>query len=224
MENIVTHLAIIPDGNRRWAKLHDIKLVDAYIFSCDQIFSYCEEILNKIDSLNELSLFFVSNENLKVRTRYDLNSLFIAGNYFIEKYVSRINDYNIELKWIGINHNSPDEVNSDVYKEFLDNIYSCPKINNPSKTLNILIGYDVLKDINNIMLKQNTLSIEDLEVKTKVDLIIRTGGYKRLSGFLPLNCVYSEFVFVDKFFPDLLIEDIYNSIEMYKHIQKNFGK
>jgi undecaprenyl pyrophosphate synthase len=224
MDNVINHLAIIPDGNRRWAKINNINLVDAYIYSCDQIFSYCEQILYKIESLTELSLFFVSNENLKVRTRDDLNALFVAGNYFIEKYVSRINDYNIELKWIGIDHNNPDEVNSDYYIDFLKNIKACPKVLNPTKSLNILIGYDVIKDINNAIVGKSSFNPKDLEVKTDVDLIIRTGGYKRLSGFLPLNCVYSEYVFVDKFFPDLNLDDIFQAIDKFKSVTKNFGK
>ena len=91
MTKNLNHLAIIPDGNRRWAKQNNINLADAYVYSCDQIFNICEKILTKIDSLTELSLFFVSNENFKARNRRDLNALFIAGNYFIDKYISLIN-------------------------------------------------------------------------------------------------------------------------------------
>ena len=224
MENTIKHLAIIPDGNRRWAKQNDIKLADAYIYSCDQIFIFLEEILKRIDSLKELSLFFVSNENLKVRTNYDLDSLFVAGNYFLEKYLPRVNDYNIDVRWVGINHINSNEVNSNHFDDFINNVNSCPKVNNTEKILNILIGYDVVKDINNIIMKKNCFSLNDLEVKTNIDLIIRTGGCKRLSGFLPLNCMYSEYVFVEKFFPELLVEDIFSSIDIYKNLRQNFGK
>lgn len=95
---------------------------------------------------------------------------------------------------------------------------------NPIKHLNILIGYDVVKDINRIIQHYKTFSLDKLEVASKIDLIIRTGGNKRLSGFLPLNCQYAEFEFINKYFPEVNLNDITEAINNYSKIKFNFGR
>lgn len=223
--NNINHIAIIPDGNRRWATKNNIKLIDTYISSCDLIFEISSHLFKEIDSLNTLSLFFVSSENLKSRTKYELDSLFSAGNYFIEKYSPLIQNYDIGLKWIGINNHKPEDVNSPEFGNFLINAINCQNsIDQTSRTLNILVGYEVEKDINTALKNSSEFSIKNLEVKSKIDLIIRTGGYKRLSGFLPLNCLYSDFEFTPKLFPEVTTEDIFTSITNYRLVHKNFGK
>ena len=110
MQSSLNHLAIIPDGNRRWAKFNNIELVDAYIYSCDQIFEICSNILNNATTIRDMSLFFVSNENIKGRSREDLNSLFLAGIYFIDKYYLKISDSKIALNWIGTDHHLIEDI------------------------------------------------------------------------------------------------------------------
>src|SRR6185436_12844121 len=77
------HLAIIPDGNRRWSANHGVSLERTYFESCAKMLEVCK-LLETIPRLLEVSLFFVSIENLRSRPRNELDPLFRAGHHFLD--------------------------------------------------------------------------------------------------------------------------------------------
>ena len=111
---------------------------------------------------------------------------------------------------------------------------------NTGITFNIALNYggrdEILKAVKNIseQVKENKLSVEDITEKTisnnlytqgqpDPDLLIRTSGEIRLSNFLPWQLVYSEFLFIEKYWPDFSEEDLENAIKIYQQRNRKFG-
>ena len=88
---------------------------------------------------------------------------------------------------------------------------------NKSMLLTVGIGYDPVKDIENIIKGEK-------RDQTNIDLIFRSGGEKRLSGFFPYHTMHSEFVFVDKYWPEIRLTDICDAIREYNKRDRRFGK
>jgi undecaprenyl diphosphate synthase len=220
--SIIKHLAIIPDGNRRWSKKNNVDLQQTYFYGCEKIFNICALLFDTIETIEEISLFFISLENLKTRPRNELDALFNAGFQFVDLFYSHSQYFEIELRWVGL-ENHDFEVDSSLYKDFINHIKLLEKTRNYHKKVNVLIGYDVCKDIERAIEKDKKFKYNNLEVSKPIDLIIRSGGFRRLSGFLPLICQYSEFEFIDKLFLELEESDITKSIENFYGLVRNFG-
>jgi undecaprenyl pyrophosphate synthase len=215
------HLAIIPDGNRRWSARNNVSLERTYFDSCTKMLEICG-LLQKIDGLQEVSLFFVSSENLRSRPQRELDPLFKAGHHFLDVFYSTAQFYDIELKWIGPRDHDF-EIDSTLFKGFIARIGELKRDVSGNRRANVLVGYDVRKDIEGAIRLGQSFNYEHLDVSRPVDLIIRSGGHRRLSGFLPLMCQYAEFDFVDKLFPDVTLEDVTACIERFSSGERTFG-
>jgi undecaprenyl diphosphate synthase len=103
---------------------------------------------------------------------------------------------------------------------------------NKKMNVNLLINYssiyDIFQSFKKIIENKEEIKVENiiknLLIKNPIDLIIRTGGYSRLSGFPALQSSYSEIYVLNKFWPDFEKEDLINAINWFKSIQRNFGK
>ena len=89
-------------------------------------------------------------------------------------------------------------------------------------SINIAIAYDYNKDILSFSEENNNKNY--IRNQSNIDLVFRSGGEKRLSGFFPTKTIYSELYFIDKFFPDINLDDINNAIIEYKKRNRRFGK
>jgi undecaprenyl diphosphate synthase len=186
------------------------------------MFEVCKRLLDLDDPLEELSLFFVSVDNLRARPRSELDPLFSAGHHFLELFYSSTAFAQVELRWIGL-HEHKFAIDSMLYSGFVSRIRSLRRANAGVRKINVLMGYDVCKDIETAMQKADQFRYEHLSVTRPVDLIIRSGGHRRLSGFLPLMCQYAEFEFIDKLFPDVTAEDITECIRRFGGGHRKFG-
>lgn len=213
----IKHLGIIPDGNRRWAKQHNITNLEAYNL-------FTEHICNIILAVNEtnvdmLTFYVVSKENLK-RNKQDVLDVFQAVNsMLLQKIPPIIDKLQAQIHFIGIDSIDDEDLKNTAKK------LEITTTSNTGITINFLIGYNPLDEINNAIINNGTVSIETLSVPRCVDLLIRTaGGPTRLSNFLPLQCGYASIEMLDDKFLDVNCETITSIIKRYKDIEPKYGK
>lgn len=215
-------IAIIPDGNRRWSAERGVGLEETYLAGAAKMLKMCEWLLDANMGLQELSLFFVSVDNLRYRQQRELDPLFNAGHDFLDKFYAMAAFSSIELRWVGL-HKHEFAIDSLLYGGFVARLSELTPNRPSDRKVNVLFGYDVRRDIDAAMLDQDTFEYENLTVNRPIDLIVRSGGYRRLSGFLPLMSQYAEFEFVDKLFPDVTIDDVSGCIQRFRAIKRKFG-
>lgn len=230
-QNMPKHIAIIMDGNRRWAKnrMLPIKLghkqgaetlkkvvryansigleyITVYAFSTEN-WKRSEEEVTALMSLLETYLEDFSKEadteNIVIRVLGDLTALSSSLQESIQKTIERTKNNTGTVFNIALNYGGRNEIVN--------------AIQNISKE--VLEGKIKLEDINEEVVSNHlyTKSIPD------PDLLIRTSGELRLSGFLPWQSVYSEFIFLDKLWPDFTPEDLSDAIEVFKKRNRKFG-
>jgi undecaprenyl diphosphate synthase len=228
-KSIPTHVAIIPDGNRRWARKNNLPELEGHRVSA-------EKVLPKIiDSLatagvKYFTFWALSTENVKKRSGDELNNLVNLMRFFLKRKVNELHEKNIRIKIIGDATVFPMDV-----QELICHAMEKTK-DNTAMTVVFAINYGGRDEIIRAVRKamegiesrdmtmdefQNLLDTRDMP---DPDLIIRTGGDKRLSGFMLWQSEYAEYEFVDKLFPEFTEEDAANSLAAFAHRERRFGK
>ena len=225
------HIAIIMDGNRRWAKAQGKPASfghKAGAKTLEKIVRYANKI-----GLEYITVYAFSTENWK-RTEEEVKALMMLLQSYLDDYSKRADTENIRVKILGdISALAPGMQKS---------IYNCMERtkDNTGVTFNIALNYggrdELVKAIRNIAqeVKEGKIDIEDISEEmvsnnlyTKgepdPDLLIRTSGELRLSNFLPWQLVYSEFLFIEKNWPDFTEEDLDNAIVEYEKRTRKFG-
>ena len=227
------HIAIIMDGNRRWAKQ---KGLDGSLGHkkgaevLEEVAKYCNKI-----GLEALTVYAFSTENWK-RTKEEVGAILLLLQMYLDKFLKTAYLENIKLRVIGDReHNMPEEIKTKMIK-----MEERTK-NNTGLKFNIAFNYggrdEIVKATKAIAekVKNGEINIEDIDenmisnnLYTKglpdPDLLIRTSGELRTSNFLPWQITYSEFMFLDKYWPDFTTADIDNAIEVYSKRQRRVGK
>lgn len=230
-EELPTHIAIIMDGNRRWARANGKPIALGHKEGAKTL----EKIVrhaNKI-GLKYITVYAFSTENWK-RSKEEVSALMLLLQNYIEDYSKRADSENIRVKFLG-----DTTVFSEKMKKGIANCIERTK-NNTGVTFNIALNYggraEIIKAIKEISedVKNGILDIDDIneEIVSKrlytadepdPDLLIRTSGEIRLSNFLPWQLVYSEFLFVDKNWPDFNEKDLDDAIIEYQKRTRKFG-
>ena len=220
------HIAIILDGNKRWASKNNRSVMEGYNRGLDKIRIIMQANLEK--KIPYLTLFTLSSENL---FRNSINNIFkIILNRF-EKFLHEIIDENkIKIRIIGRRNNLP--------KKIINIINKCEDLTSKNKelTLNLAFNYGFKNEISNVIEKiikskklinpQNLSEINDLFDLGNIpdpDILIRTGGHKRLSNFILYNLSYTEIFFIDTLWPDFSILEYNQIISEYYIIERNYG-
>ena len=230
----IKHIAIIMDGNRRWARSNGLKLVFGHKAGLDnllKIASYAESI-----NVKYMTVYAFSKENWN-RTQEEVSYLMDLfrefGKKILEKSVNELK--NVKIKFFGNSENVDDDLSKLVH-----DIEEMTK-NNTGFNLNICFNYsgrqEIIDAIKNIVKKVNNgeFNINDLNEDNfknylyspetpYPDLIIRTGKEIRLSNFLLWQNGYSELYFTDKLWPDFDINDLNNAILNFNNRKQNNGK
>lgn len=231
-ENMPKHIAIIMDGNRRWAKEKglDGKLGHkAGAEALEKLTYFANDI-----GLEYLTVYAFSTENWK-RTEEEVGALMILLKNYVDKFLKKANNNNIRVRILGdierLDKGLKDSINEIVEKSS----------KNTGLTLNIAFNYGgrtemvrAVKQISN-QVKENKLNIDDITEQTisdnlytcgepDPDLLIRTSGELRLSGFLLWQIAYTEFLFLDKYWPDFSKDDLLDAIQTYQNRKRNLGK
>ena len=224
--NKLNHVAIIMDGNGRWGlkkknsrnygHLKGLKTVETIIKS---------SVSQKIPYL---TLYTFSTENWQ-RPEDEINFLFDLIRKSLKKNLKKIVKQGIKINIIGKKKNLP----KDIIK--IINLIETKTYYNKRIVLNLALNYgskeEIINACRNIFLKRkkeiNTINFAQ-ELYTKnipdPDILIRTGGAKRLSNFLLWQLAYTEIFFVDKLWPDFNDSDFNKIVFDYKKIKRNFGK
>ena len=230
-ENMPKHIAIIMDGNRRWAKAQGKPAGfghKAGAKTLENIVRYANKI-----GLEHITVYAFSTENWK-RAEDEVNGLMMLLQNYLEEYSKRADSENIKIKILG-------DITA-LSQKLQKSIIECMERtkNNTGVTFNIALNYggrdEIIRAVKNIVtdVKNNKLEIENINEEIIAnnlytagqpdpDLLIRTSGELRLSNFLPWQVVYSEFLFIDKNWPDFTEEDLDNAIVEYQKRTRKFG-
>ena len=230
-ENMPTHIAIIMDGNRRWAKAKGLPSAIGHKKGAETL----EKIVrhaNKI-GLKYITVYAFSTENWK-RAEEEVKALMVLFQNYIDKYSKIADSENIKVNFIG---------DFSAFSERLQKgIQDCMNNtkNNTGTVFSIAMNYggrdEIIHAVKQIakQVADGDISVEDISEQTisnnlytknipDPDLLIRTSGEIRTSNFLPWQIVYSEFLFVNKNWPDFNEEDLDNAILEYQKRTRKFG-
>ena len=225
------HIAIIMDGNRRWAKERKINTKlghKAGAETLEKIASYANDI-----GLKYLTVYAFSTENWK-RTKEEIGALMLLLNSYLDKFLNKESLRNIKIRVLGDIESLDNSLKNSIKK-----IVEKSK-NNTGLTLNIAFNYggraELTRAVKNISkgVKDGSLKLEDIDEKLisenlytngepEPDLLIRTGGELRISNFLLWQLAYTEFLFLDKYWPDFNEEDLLNAIDVFEKRNRKFG-
>lgn len=226
------HIAIIMDGNGRWAKEQGKMRVFGHQKGVDAVREVTEAAAEI--GIEYLTLYTFSTENWN-RSSWEVDALMQLLSYTIRSELKTLTDNNIRLNAIGDLHRLP-KYN---YDALMDVMHSTS--GNDRMTLTLCLSYSGRWDILNAMRKiaadvrsgivapeqidesriAKTLSTADMP---DPELLIRTSGELRISNFLLWELAYSELYFTNKYWPDFGKEDLYEAIVNYQSRERRFGK
>lgn len=231
INNVPNHIAIIMDGNRRWAKQRklDVRLGHKKgAETLENIVKYCNKI-----GIKYLTVYAFSTENWK-RSKEEVGALMLLLQNYLEDFAKRADTENIRIKMLG----NREGLSSGILKS-IDNAIERTK-NNTGVTFNVAFNYggrdEIVKSVRKIAedIKQNKIGIDNITedlISNNLytsgipdpDLMIRTSGEIRTSNFLPWQLVYSEFYFTEKLWPDFTEKDLDEAVEEYNRRNRKFG-
>lgn len=230
-EAMPRHIAIILDGNRRWARERGKPASFGHkegAKTLEKIVRYANKI-----GLEYITVYAFSTENWK-RTAEEVKALMLLLQNYLDEYSKRADTENIKVKILG-----DISVLSEGMQKSIKKCMERTK-NNTGVTFNIALNYggrdEIVKAIKQIskQIKEGKITEEDIteqmvsdNLYTKgepdPDLLIRTSGEIRLSNFLPWQLVYSEFLFIDKNWPEFEEKDLDEAIIEYQKRTRKFG-
>lgn len=222
---MIKHLALIMDGNRRWAKKNSMlpwlghqegaKVIE-------EVVDFCLD-----NSIKYLTLYAFSTENLK-RPEPEKKYLFklikdFAQDSFIDISIKK----DMRVRFIGERDFFPVDI-KEVAEKIENYTLHCKTI-----TVNILFCYggqqELVSAINKTIASNSAITYQDFRKNTwlgdcpEPELIIRTGGHKRLSNFMLAHCAYSELYFLDEFWPEIRSSHLQEVLDDYSQVKRNFG-
>jgi undecaprenyl diphosphate synthase len=221
------HIAIIPDGNRRWAKRNRKSVPFAYekgIEHIGDVLKWCRR-----HRIKKLTMWGFSTENF-MRDREEVRNLFTLFNQKLSEGLKEdYKKYGARVRFLGRISELPREVREKMQKAEKDTE------NNGKYELNLLLAYggrNEIVDAINLALKRHLKSVDEKTVSTLLytkdttdpDLVIRTSGEMRTSGFLPWQSAYSEYYFSKKLWPDFDKREFERALAEYARRKRKFGK
>ena len=225
-KNSINHIALILDGNKRWSKKNKLSNREGYKKGFDKIIDIVNYSIKL--NLNTITLFTLSSENYQrqsVSLIYDI--IYENFNRMLEELIKK---NNIKLKIFGNKENLPIKI-KNIFEEF-ENI----KHDNVKLNLNLAFNYGfkeeiikVIKDIN--LNEKNIENLNDDKLSNyfylgKIpdpEILIRTGGYKRLSNFIMYNLTYTELFFTNTLWPEFSIDEFNEILSSYMKIERKYG-
>jgi undecaprenyl diphosphate synthase len=232
LNNLPRHIAVIMDGNGRWAKKYGKPRVFGHKNGVKAVREVTEAAAEL--GIEYLTLYAFSTENWD-RPKLEVNALMRLLVETLRNEISTLNENNIKLEAIGDISKLPGKT----YRTLLDGIENTK--NNTRMTLNLALNYsarwEITKAAENLAndVKQGKLQVEDISEKRfgsylstsgtpDPELLIRTSGEKRISNYLLWQIAYSELYFTDLYWPEFRKENLYEAILDYQNRERRFGK
>ena len=224
------HIAIIMDGNRRWARSNNCSILEAYEKGLETLNKTIENCIKL--KINFLTVFGFSTENWN-RSQKEISYLMKLFDKFLDKAILEAKTKEIKIKFIG---------DLDVFsKQIKDKTSFLSNLTNKKKNLilTIAVNYggqqEILSAVKRYLidrLNDNTKSLKNVKDFEKylfnydlptIDLLIRTGGEKRLSNFMLWHLAYTELLFLKEMWPDFNFNLLDNSINDFTLRKRKFG-
>lgn len=229
---IPNHIAIVLDGNRRWAKQRGLPTLQGHTEGAnnlERIARYCNKL-----GVKYLTVYAFSTENWK-RSKEEVEYLMKLLKKYIDDFATRFKDSNARIKLAGDINGLPKYLQKSII-----NIEEKTK-DNDGLTLNLCINYGGRAEIIDATkviaerYKNGEISLDDIDEEMismnlrtdgapDPDLMIRAGGEQRLSGFLLWQVSYSELYFAKPLWPDFNEEELDKAIAEFNNRKRNFGK
>lgn len=230
--NIPQHVAIIMDGNGRWARQRGLPRVAGHREGIERI----KEIVNAARELGikAVTFFAFSTENWN-RPKKEIDMLMHSLNRFLDKQIDELNKNNVRFKVIGKEKPLPEYILAKIKK-----VQHLTK-DNTGFIMVLALNYgakqeivDAVKKFTDSVLK-GSANIDNLDIEEfsqylytaglpEPDLLIRTSGEMRISNFLLWQLSYAELYFAKKYWPDFKRDDLQKAIQEYQKRERRFGR
>lgn len=229
--NLPVHIAIIMDGNRRWARQRNLDVKTGHkegAKTLENIVRYAKKV-----GIKYITVYAFSTENWK-RSEEEVGALMFLLQAYLDSYAKRADTEGIKVKVLGDISVLPKGMQNTIGK-----LEERTK-DNTDINFNIALNYggrdEIVKAVRKISekVKNGELNVEDINEEIisdnlytsgmpDPDVVVRTSGEMRTSNFLPWQIVYSEFIFVEKNWPEFSEEDLDKVIEIYQKRNRKFG-
>ena len=226
------NIAIIMDGNGRWAKSNKLQITQGHEKGVGVVKDIVEECVTQ--NIDTLTVYAFSSENW-ARPKKEINGIKTLIIKAISDQVPELIDQRVKLNFFGDLEDFGSKIIEKISKAQKDTF-----LTSPSLELNVALGYggrsDIIqtskilakkvqeKEINIKDINEDIFSQLSLVPVDNIDLVIRTGGDKRLSNFLLFQIAYAEIMFIEKLWPDFTKEDFIHCLESFKNVERRFGK
>jgi undecaprenyl diphosphate synthase len=231
-DNIPSHLAIIMDGNGRWAKQQGFLRTFGHVSGSKSLKKIIQECLDL--GVNFLTIYAFSTENWN-RPKLEVDTLMRVLINTLKKELRTLQEGNIKMNAIG----NIDKLPKNAQKQLAEVINKTKE--NTKMTLTVALSYGSREEIVNVVkiisdkVKNNIISIDTIDDSIinehlythnlpDVDLLIRTSGEHRISNFLLWQIAYAELYFTDVLWPDFTKQDLHEAIISYQKRERRFGK
>lgn len=210
------------DGNQRWALINKKNKLEGYLAGLNNLKFIIDKCIEK--KIKNLTVYALSSENIKRASSKIIFNLIRDKHKEFLKELLKNNIININI--IGEKTNIP--------KDILNIFKSLIKKKNPTINLNIVFNYGSLDEIvyivNNFIINKNK-KINKNSVRSSMylgnipdpDILIRTGGYQRLSNFILLNLSYTELFFTNTLWPDFSHNELESILLKFSKVNRNYG-
>ncbi len=228
MNSDIQHVAIIMDGNRRWAKQKGLSPTEGHreaaVKTIEPLIQECVD-----QKIPYVTFWAFSTENWK-RDKEELSAIFNVFRFALKNLAIKFIKEGVKLNILGEVNRFPD----DIAKQCLDFVNKTRK--NSKITVTFALNYGGRAEIIKAVKKIVEQGLDSDEITEELftsnlntseipdpDLIIRTGGEQRLSGFMPWQSIYSELIFTPTLFPDFSVEQFRLALEEFRQRERRFG-
>jgi undecaprenyl diphosphate synthase len=213
-QRLPNHIGIIPDGNRRWAQRNGLNKEDGYDYGIKPGFELYKECIEL--GIKEITFYGFTQDNTKrpaAQTK--------AFQQACVDSVLKLCEYDANLLIVG-------NTDSQLFPKELIPYTKRTSFGKGLINVNFLVNYGWNWDLNylSIISEKNKVSISSRIASSdisRIDLIIRWGGRRRLSGFLPIQSIYADFYVIEDMWPDFKLEHLYESLEWYQNQDVTLG-
>ena len=220
--NKLNHVAFIMDGNGRWGKKKNNNRNSGHYAGVQTVKKIVEESIKL--KIPTVTFYVFSTENWK-RPKTEINFLFNLVNSYFKSELKNVVKNEIKINIIGELNKLPKKLKS-VLKETVKKTKKNKKI-----LVNLALNYGSKKELINTFKKIKVTKITENNIKNNLytrnipdpDILIRTGGKKRLSNFMLWQLAYSELYFLDKLWPDFRPQDLNKILKHFYKTKRNFG-
>jgi undecaprenyl diphosphate synthase len=216
------HIAILPDGGRRWAKINGVTLTDSYDRSAKKLQAIVTSLFDS--HCDHVSVCLSGYNNHKLRSAAEVACI----NTFVKAFTEHCSEQSQITGAYNLRIDAPKEIarSAGIIPEYLEALNTLGK----TRTLALFVGYHPLLEINDALqqsVRNNGAAerfVDYLWASRPVDLVVRTGGYKVLSGFLPLVTSYSRLYFLDELFNDVSVAAFQSIVSEFLGVPRHYGE